>query len=199
MIASALKKRETLTAFSLAALALSFETSAAPVQGKIEALRFEAKTNIPAVKVVGEMPTTAIQLDAEGTELKKAEIKIPVDSLKTGMAIRDKHMRERIFQTSDGKTPDIEFVLSEPVNFVAGNETVVKGKLKIRGEEAEFTPKCTFQGAGASIAALCSGEVELGKHKIDPPSHLGVKVQQKVTLAFNVRGNGNEAKTEGQK
>ncbi len=184
----------TLLVLSLSIFALSHNSYAVSFQGNIETLRFEAKTNIPAVKVIGEVPKTTISLNVDGTELKNAETKIPVDDLKTGMAIRDRHMKERIFQTPDGKFPDIKFVLSGPVKFTAGTETLVKGLLTIRGTEAEFLSKCVFQGEGLTFAAFCKGEVELSKHQIAPPSHLGVKVQPKVTLAFHVRGNGNESK-----
>ncbi len=75
-------------------------------------IEFEAPVNIKALTIHGKANQLTGSLLLDGFNLKEINIKIPVNSLSTGMKVRDKHMRQRIFQTEDGKFPDIEFFSS---------------------------------------------------------------------------------------
>ncbi len=72
-------------------------------------VEFESPVNIRALTIHGTANQLTGSLLLDGLNLKEINIKIPVNSLSTGMKVRDKHMRERIFQTEDGKFPDIQF------------------------------------------------------------------------------------------
>ncbi len=73
-------------------------------------VEFEAPVNIKALSIHGKANQLTGSLLLDGLNLKEINIKIPINSLSTGMKVRDKHMRQRIFQTEDGKFPDIEFL-----------------------------------------------------------------------------------------
>ncbi len=75
-------------------------------------VEFEAPVNIKALSIHGKANQLTGFLLLDGLNLKQINVKIPVNSLSTGMKVRDKHMRQRIFQTEDGKFPDIEFFSS---------------------------------------------------------------------------------------
>ena len=97
-------------------------------------VEFEAPVSVKALTIHGKAKKLTGSVLMDGLNLKKINVKIPVNSLSTGIKVRDKHMRERIFQTEDGKFPDIEFSSSE-VNCtgqIDDMECKVKGFLKIR-------------------------------------------------------------------
>ncbi len=91
--------------------------------------------NLKALIIHGKANQLTGSLLVDGLNLKQINIKIPVNSISTGMKVRDKHLRQRIFQTEEGEFPDIEF-FSSGVNCTGQldyMECDVKGFLKIGG------------------------------------------------------------------
>ncbi len=74
--------------------------------GRVE---FIAETSVKMFRFKGETKNFQSRLERTGNHLISLEVRIPTESLKTGMEIRDKHMRERIFTSKDGLIPDIVF------------------------------------------------------------------------------------------
>jgi len=68
--------------------------------------------NLKALTIHGKANQLTGSLLLDGLNLKQINVKIPVNSISTGMKVRDKHLRQRIFQTEDGEFPDIEFFSS---------------------------------------------------------------------------------------
>ncbi len=101
-------------------LLVEFATPGASAEGEwdkaklihlsLGSVEFEAPVNIKALTIHGKSDQLTGSLLMDGLKLKQINVKIPVNSLSTGMKVRDKHMRQRIFQTEDGKFPDIQFV-----------------------------------------------------------------------------------------
>jgi polyisoprenoid-binding protein YceI len=109
---------------------------------------FEAKTNVRMFHFSGEAGQIQSKVDVEGDQVRNLEIRIPVESLKTGMEIRDKHMRERVFTASDGSTPDIVFSSTsakcQPPS--GGAETCsLSGQLSFRGMSRPFTFEVSYK------------------------------------------------------
>lgn len=134
-------------------LAASFSTLAAvthtqtawaeSVQGTIS---FLAQTNVPGFKFSGESHEFSSVIERKGMNLASLEIKIPVESLKTGMGIRDKHMYERVFVASDGSMPPVVFKSSKSVCSAASGgtqECELPGTLSFRGQSLPYALKAT--------------------------------------------------------
>src|SRR4051794_9489825 len=85
-----------------------FAQSAVVVENGVAA--FHVSTNIPAIEVSGKSAALQAHLRLErsgaGLRLEHIEAWVPAASLKTGMSIRDEHMRRRIFTNDKGAAPD---------------------------------------------------------------------------------------------
>ena len=68
--------------------------------------------NLKALTIHGKANQLTGSLLLDGLNLKQINVKIPVNSISTGMKVRDKHLRQRIFQTEDDEFQDIEFFSS---------------------------------------------------------------------------------------
>ncbi len=101
--------------FTLAGLTPSFaQTSSSLVEIESGTAAFEASTNMPGIEAKGKSGalTAHVELSREADKLvlQRIEASVPVNSLATGMTVRDEHMRRYIFTTPDGKEPDLRFV-----------------------------------------------------------------------------------------
>ena len=154
-------------------------------------VEFESPVNIKALTIHGKANQLTGSLLLDGLNLKEINIKIPVNSLSTGMKVRDKHMRKRIFQTEDGKFPDIQFVSSgvnctvQPDNM----ECEVNGFLKIRGVPKEVFMPLRVTYKGGEYRAKGEMVVKLTDYGIEPPSQFGVKVEDNIIIKFEILGH----------
>jgi polyisoprenoid-binding protein YceI len=128
----------------VAALSSAPAFASTPQLGKVG---FLAQTNVRMFQFKGEAGELKCKVEREGDRLSQLEIRIPVDSLKTGMEIRDKHMRERIFTAEDGSTPDIVFTSTSAK--CEGQESAkvctVTGQLSFRGKTQPFTIEVNYK------------------------------------------------------
>ena len=74
---------------------------------------FEVSTNMFSTTVRGQSSAiagaTRLLDNGSGLRLEQLEAIVPVGSLKTGIKIRDEHMRKYIFEAADGQVPDVRF------------------------------------------------------------------------------------------
>jgi hypothetical protein len=104
------------TVFSIALLMVAMASAAekpsaapaiAPKRLKLESLEFFATANVSAFNING----IAKSLDGEAQftpgGINQVTARVPVSALTTRMALRDKHMGKRVFETKDGKQPDL--------------------------------------------------------------------------------------------
>ena len=108
----------------------------------------------------------------------------------TGMALRDKHMKEKYLEVQ--KFPDAELVVSRAeLKFPKDGELKAEasGTMKIHGvnKGTKFTYSATKDGEIYKVKG--SVRVSLKAHDIAEPSYLGVKVQDEidVQVQFNVK------------
>ena len=165
-----------LTLGVAAALAQSASADSVAL-GKVE---FLVDTNIKMFKFKGEAGELQSKLEHTGASLKHVELTIPVQSLKTGMDMRDRHMRERIFTTGDGKTPDIVFQADA---MQCTGQCELTGTLTIRGQTRPQKLQLTLKDP---THVEGTAKVELSKFGIDAPSQAGVKVSDSVDVRFEV-------------
>lgn len=164
-------------AFSVAVVLAQAAFADTVALGKVE---FLVDTNIKMFKFKGEAQELQSKLEHTGTTLKHVELTIPVQSLKTGMDMRDRHMRERIFTTADGKTPDIVFKAD---SLSCTGQCQLTGTLTIRGETR---PQILQLSLKDSTHVEGTAKVELSKFGIEAPSQAGVKVADAVDVHFDV-------------
>jgi polyisoprenoid-binding protein YceI len=148
---------------------------------ELRMLRFSAPVNVKAFTVRGEAQKFfgSARVQDHGA-LSELEARVPVESLTTGMKIRDQHMRERIFTTKDGATPDLVF---KSTGILCSEESCnVQGTLTIAGKAREQTFRCN-----RLATFTCTTQVSLTRFEIERPSHLGVKVEDLIEVQVQAR------------
>jgi len=150
---------------------------------------FVVGTNVPAVNVHGK--STALQgrvrvrKGPDGPQLEQIDAAVPVESLRTGMGLRDSHMRKYVFTTSDGQTPDLRFVAAKATcEKVSGNQSTcqVNGDLTIRGTARPFAIDLKVTEDGGAFRASGDAVVKLSAYGIPQPSQLGVSTSDEVNV-----------------
>jgi polyisoprenoid-binding protein YceI len=193
--------------------ALGFATCAAaqdawtPVEIRGGSVSFDVDSNVSAINVHGRSRV----LDGRGDirdngttiAIDRFELTVPVNSLETGMSVRDSHMRKYVFTTADGQTPDLRFNATKTSCPANGNQATcqIAGDLLIRALARPFVLSVKVTRDGGSYHAAGDGIVKLSTYNIDRPSQLGVQMSDEVKLhveltakpvvvsvAFNPRG-----------
>ncbi|MFN7728965.1 MAG: YceI family protein [Bdellovibrio sp.] len=152
------------------ALALTLSTIPALAEVGVVALvnlspagNFQAKTN----SVVGSAKIT-------GDRVSATNIKVPMDSLKTGIELRDRHMKEKYIETT--KFPDAELIEA------TGTAGKGRGKLKFHGVEKEITG--TYKIVGNEMQA--EFPIKLSEFGITGIRYMGVGVKDDVKVTITV-------------
>jgi polyisoprenoid-binding protein YceI len=158
---------------------------------------FHVGTNIPAIEVSGKsgalQARVRMQRDDSGLRLEHIEAWVPAESLKTGMAIRDTHMRRMIFTNAQGQAPDLRFESGEArcPGVMPGKEAAcsISGTLAIRGMARPFTiPLKVRQDGSAAFRVTGDGVVKLSDYGIEQPTQLGVKTSDEVSIHLDFSG-----------
>lgn len=163
-------------------------------------VKFAVATNVPAVSVHGESEAlkgrVRVRQSPSGAALEELEAIVPVLSLKTGMSLRDEHMRKQIFTTAAGQVPDLRFVSRRGACAPAapGQETKcrLEGELTIRGTTRPFAMLVSVSEKNGGFRVTGDGEVKLSAYSIARPSQLMVTTADvvKLQVAFVARPSG---------
>jgi polyisoprenoid-binding protein YceI len=170
---------------------------AAPAAVRGGSVTFDVGTNVFAVSVRGKSSAldgrAQVREGADGMRLEQIEATVPVVSLKTGLKVRDEHMRKYIFQTPDGQAPDVRFSAStaecSPADASRAVTCVAAGELVIRGTAKPFSIPLKVTRAGDEFRVVGDGTVTLSAYGIERPSQFGVKTDDEVKLhlEFNAK------------
>ena len=137
--------------------------------------------------------TGGLKIQAETTELDESPtgvvtIVIPLASLDTGIALRNRHLREKYLQVDKYPTAVLT-VARSALEFPAPGANVTRsapGTLTLHGVTKPVMFKYTAQHAGAENAVHGSVHVNINDFGIPTPSFLGVSVKSdtEVAVAF---------------
>jgi polyisoprenoid-binding protein YceI len=154
---------------------------------------FEVATNIPALRVHGKSEAiranVRAELSGQGVAISEVDATVPVISLKTGLSLRDEHMRKQIFTDDSGRTPDLRFVGErfECRSAAARRHAcTVEGTLQVRGVTKPFAMALVVKEDGGAFRVSGNGAVRLSDYGIGRPSQLGVSTANEVTLSFDL-------------
>jgi len=152
-------------------------------------LTFDVGTNVFAINVHGASGaldgSARLHESAQGLQIEAIEAVVPVESLKTGLKQRDAHMRKYIFETTDGKAPDVRFSAAK-ADCTPGDTKaltcVATGELAIRGTARPFSIALKVTRDGDRYRVIGDGVVLLSTYGIERPSQLGVTTDDQVKL-----------------
>jgi polyisoprenoid-binding protein YceI len=140
-----------------------------------------------------------LKIEGTTTELAVAEdggnvnITVPLANLSTGIALRDKHMKEKYLEVQT--YPSATLVIARSALKLPPNgeklEADVPGLVKIHGKAKTVSVHYDAKGEGAAFAAHGLFHINMNDFGISVPSYLGVTVKPDVdvTAAFRVSGS----------
>ncbi|MGQ0506347.1 MAG: YceI family protein [Myxococcaceae bacterium] len=166
-------------------------------------VRFTATSNVKALSIHGESTTVVGGVELAQVPgaivLKQLRASVAVESLVTGMAVRDRHMQERVFKTAQGQLPSITFESDGAQCPVSGNRAIcsLNGKMSIRGAVRPVSMKLNvFLDEDGKARAQVDASVKLSDFGIEAPAQFGVKVNDAVDLHVELSGKANRALTQ---
>jgi polyisoprenoid-binding protein YceI len=157
---------------SLSMMILSTTFAASLAQAKGNAAADVALS--PAGSFVAKTDEVAGEAIQEGDTVKAENIVVKLDSLKTGIPLRDKHAKDKYLETK--KFPDA--VLTKAI----GKGGKGKGRLKIRNIEKDV--EGTYKVDGGNLTA--NFPIKLSDYGITGIKYMGVGVDDQVKLTVTV-------------
>lgn len=157
---------------------------------------FDVGTNISAVSVHGKSTGVrgSVRAKKDGAQLRLDEVTVSlaVDTLATGMSLRDEHMKKYIFTTSSNQMPELRFTGGNyacPMDSATGEASCsFPGNLSIRGIEKPLSIWLKVKSSGSSYRAVGDGVVKLSDYGIERPSQFGVKCAAEVKIHIEIQG-----------
>jgi polyisoprenoid-binding protein YceI len=184
---------------------LAFGAVPVPAESAVQAIvvengiaSFYVRTNIPGIEISGKSGEVKAHVrvhhDRNGLNVERIEARVPVMSLKTGMSLRDEHMRKRIFTTERGEVPELRFESGDVTcpGVSPGHEAkcTIAGTMVIRGIPHAFSlpMKVRQESNGTAFRATGDGVVKLSDYGIEQPSQLGVKAANEIVIHLDLSG-----------
>ena len=149
-----------------------------PEMGK---LSFLAKGRPALISIKGEGEGVSGQL-TEADQTLNGRLVFNLDSLKTGIDLRDEHMKKRYLETEKFKDAflQVDKVLV-PKEIKELNFSAV---LTLHGIEQRVPIKATVTGAGVDRKMEAEFSVKLSEFKIEIPNFQGITVAEDVAIKF---------------
>lgn len=168
-------------------------------------VKFEATTNVSAISIhgqSGELKARALVTRENGQLiLEELEAKVDPKSLSTGMAIRDNHMREKIF-ANGGEAPVLVFTSPKVVcpDGGKGKDAVcqVSGNFSMRGVVKPFSIPLKVKADGNRYKVTGDGTIKITDYGIERPCQLGVCVTDAVKLKLEFQAEERVTSTKSE-
>ena len=146
----------------------------------------------------GQAPVESLNLIFDDANLRNSALEISVNPGKfdSGNFIRDANARRAVFET--GTYPEISFVatglrtnpITLPATLPVGTTRtiVLAGTLTMHGVSRPLELPVSVERTGGSLRATGSFEVRLSDYEMTRPDLFGIKVNDEVTISFDVVG-----------
>jgi polyisoprenoid-binding protein YceI len=166
--------------------------STGPVEVRAGTVTFDVGTNMLSLNVHGTsdalQASARVREEADGLVVEHMEAAVPIDSLTTGLRLRDEHMRKYVFTTPAGDAPELRFssgtATCAPVRPGEPSTCHVSGELEVRGTPRPFAVALKIARKGGGFRVSGDGMVKLSEYGIDAPSQLGVRTEDQVNVHF---------------
>ena len=161
--------------FSFASTQFTFS----PKKGKVE---FKTKGWPNLVNIKGKGQGVSGSLSEKENKLSGV-LEFDLTSLKTGIKLRDNHMKDKYLQVK--KFPKAKLTLKDSVMPKGLNgSTEFTGIMELHGVKKEVKGKIELDNESDSIEVDAEFPIKLTDFKIDIPSYKGITVAEKVTVKF---------------
>ena len=137
---------------------------------------FEAKTQA----VSGEVALAADQSGAI-----KGSMSVDLRTLKTGISLRDRHMRDNYLEVGNGAQFEKATIEDIQIGKLDG-KTTFNGTLVLHGERRPITGSAVLEKRDGGYSVQAEFPVKVSEYKIAKPTYLGVGVQDEVRIKVAV-------------
>jgi polyisoprenoid-binding protein YceI len=155
-----------------------------PAQGSSE---FRAVGRPSAIKIVGhgQGPSGDFNWTKEGTDyVITGESLLDLDTLDTGISLRDQHMKEKYLETGKIKTANLKLkeirVSSDLIH--QGGEFKTPGILNLKGVEKSVEVSVSIKPNKEKLAIQSQFQIKLSDFSVNIPSYMGITVADLVDI-----------------
>ena len=131
------------------------------------------------MRIVGTSSDLSISDDAQNVA-----VTVPLGNLKTGIELRDHHMRDKYLEV--GKYPNAELVVPKSaIHYPSGSQTSsgdATGTMKLHGKTKSVSFHYIARGDGGTTHVGGTVHLDMRDFGIDVPSYLGVTVKPEVDV-----------------
>ena len=169
---------KTSTAFASIVCLFVFTAHAKLAKKGEASVQFFAKGTVPGLSINGK--GSDLMVSDDGANLT---VIAPLGNLKTGIDLRDKHMKEKYLHTD--KFPNAELVVARsalkiPASGDASGEA--EGTFKIHGQSKSARFRYEAKREGSTFHVVGKVSVNITDFGVEKPSHLGVGVKPEIDL-----------------
>jgi len=175
---------------------LCCEAAPVPLHGKIKSgsVEFTAKANVGALTIHGTsevmVGTITLRSLENHLDVKELTASVPIESISTGMGVRDKHMRKHVFLSESGEYPDLKFKssVSKCRQGTSSTRCKIDGLLTIRGITRELSVQLEIEESNKAnqFHSTVQGTVDMSSHDIKPIKQFGVKIDKRVDFTVDL-------------
>ncbi len=187
----------------LCSIFLTINASAAPaINSQAVAKSFDLSTQESNVEFTAIGKPSLIRINGTGGKLKgsvsfanliiAAEFIVPLDTVVTGVSLRDKHLKEKYLETDKFPEAILQITdLKTTTDFLnhegAQKDLPFKGNLKIHGQESPVEGTADINSDQKNIFVHAQTKTNITAHKIDLPNYLGIKVADEVEIKVDFK------------
>jgi hypothetical protein len=134
--------------------------------------------------------------------IRKIYLKFSPKKMKTGMAVRDEHMIERVFTSDNGSVQDIKISGKNITCPLSGSsyKCLIPLKTKLRGKISTVRVKANLVfDESNNMKVNFDGHIDISKFGVKKISQFGVKVKNKVKIYTKTGANFTPSNRVGSK
>jgi polyisoprenoid-binding protein YceI len=137
---------------------------------------FQAKTTA----VSGELGPAPQQPGTVG-----GSVKVKLDTLETGIGMRDQHMKDNFLEVKKGPGYDTAVLENITIDKVDGKGTF-KGQLTVHGQKREVVGTAVVRKTDAGVVVDAEFPVKVSEFQIPKPTYLGVGVRDEIQVKVSL-------------
>src|SRR4051812_2184243 len=138
-----------------------------------------------------------LKIEGKGQDLKVSDdgttvkVSVPLVGIKTGIALRDRHMHDKYLESAKYPTAELEVPRASLKVPAAGQTSAfdAAGTLRLHGKTAPASFHCSSSRAGDKIQVTANLRLNMQEFGIQVPSYLGVTVKPDVDVAVRFDTN----------
>lgn len=169
--------------FLIPSISLAFPVDSG--NGKVEFLAV-GKPSAIKIKGEGKGPQGELQLKKSGAQFSlNGELTVDLDSIDTGIGLRDRHMKEKYLETAKFKTAVLKIKEATlPASALEGaGEYSLPGLLTLKGVEKPVQLKVKLEPEGDKIKSISFFKINLADFPIEVPKYAGITVANDVDVS----------------